>query len=147
MTNQQTILQVEDDENDVLFLRHAFNQAGIINPLRVARDGQEAIDYLSGKGQFANRVQNHFPGLILLDLKLPRKSGLEVLRWLRQSSNLPSLPVIVFSSSLQRQDIEDSYRSGASSFVAKPSCVEKRLALTQLIKSYWIEFNELTPES
>jgi len=106
-------------------------------------DGQQAIDYLSASANPADRLQHPVPCLILLDLKLPRKSGLEVLHWLRSCSKLPWLPVIVFSSSTQPQDIQKAYRLGASSFIVKPASVEKRLELAQLIKGYWLEFNEL----
>ena len=136
------LLQVEDDENDVLFLEHAFKQAGIINPVHVVRDGQEAIDYLCGNGIFSDRKQYPLPCLMLLDLKLPRKNGLEVLGWIRQSPALSWLPVIVFSSSAHRQDIRRAYELGASSFVVKPSCVERRTELAKLIKGYWLEFNQ-----
>jgi CheY-like chemotaxis protein len=140
------ILQVEDDENDILFLQHAFAQAAITNPLQLAKNGQEAIDYLSGAGKFADRLEYPVPGLVLLDLKLPRISGLEVLHWLRHSSKLPRMPVIVFSSSAHRQDVETAYAAGANSFLVKPSSLEKRIELARLIKGYWLEFNEPAPE-
>lgn len=139
------ILQVEDDENDVLLLQHAFASAGITNPLRLAQDGQEAIDYFLALGNAAEG-RNATPALVLLDLKLPRKSGLEVLQWMRQSSKVPWLPVIVFSSSLQRRDVEQAYAAGANSFVAKPASVARRLELARLIKSFWLDFNEPVPE-
>jgi CheY-like chemotaxis protein len=141
------ILQVEDDENDIIFLQHAFKEAGITNPIQVITDGQQAVDYLSGSGKFADPVPHPRPCLILLDLKLPRKSGLEVLHWLRQNSKLPWIPVIVFSSSTQPEDIEKAYQSGASSFVVKPASVEKRVELAQLIRAYWLGFNEPPVES
>src|SRR5256885_17080895 len=84
----KTILQVEDDPNDVFFLQHAMTKAGVANPVQVATDGQQAIDYLRGAGKFADREQFPLPCLVLLDLKLPHVMGLDVLRWIRQQSGL-----------------------------------------------------------
>jgi CheY-like chemotaxis protein len=140
--NRTSILLVEDDENDIFLLKHSFQEAGIHNRLDVTTDGLEAISFLSGHGQYADRQLWPMPSLILLDLKLPRKSGLEVLQWLREEAKLDWLPVIVFTSSLQRADIENSYRLGANSFVVKPSDIDARIKLASLIKEYWLGFNE-----
>ena len=142
MMDQSCILQVEDDENDVFFLQHAFKVAGLKTLLQVTRDGEEAIHYLSGARAFADRTQYPVPRLIILDLKMPRKSGFEVLQWLRHQSDVPHLPVIVFSSSAQPGDIDRAYELGANSFIVKPSCMEKRVHLAALIKDYWLQFNE-----
>ena len=104
MTKKFCILQVEDDENDVFFLQHAFQAAGIPNPLQVTRDGQEAIDYLSGVGKFANREKFPLPDLMLLDLKLPHVMGLEVLKWIRQQSGM-TLAVVVLTASGEAADV------------------------------------------
>jgi len=114
----------------------------MMNPLQLARNGEEAIDYISGAGKYANRQEYPIPGLVLLDLKLPRVSGLEVLQWLRRSPVSRCLPVIVFSSSARRQDVEEAYAQGANSFLVKPSSLDKRIELARLIKAYWLEFNE-----
>jgi CheY-like chemotaxis protein len=140
--NNFTILQVEDDENDVALMRHSFKVAEIPYPLQVARDGQEAVDYLSGTGKFSDRIQHPIPCLILLDLKMPRKTGFEVLEWLRRASNYSSLPVIIFSSSALRVDIERAYRLGANSFVVKPTTAAKRVQLVQAIRNYWLMLSE-----
>src|SRR6185503_1050748 len=95
----QTILHVEDDPNDVFFLDHSFKKAQITTPIHVVNDGQEAIDYLSGSGKFSDRALYPMPCLVILDLKMPRKDGLQVLQWLRQESNCVWPPVIVLSSS------------------------------------------------
>ncbi len=131
-------MQVEDDRNDVFFLQHAFRAAGISHPVRVARDGQEAIDYLSGAGNFADRAQHPLPCLILLDLKLPRKDGFEVLAWLREQPDLRQLTVIVLTSSVRQLDIDRSYGLGANSFVVKPSQLQERVELAKLINGYWL---------
>src|SRR5438552_5572793 len=142
MTKRFCILQVEDDENDVYLLRHAFKSAGIQHPLQVVRDGQEAIDYLSGAGEFCDRTRYPLPCLVILDFKMPRKTGLEVLEWIRGHSDLPHVPVVVLSSSARAKDIERCYAFGANSFVVKPSSVAKRVQLAEVIKVYWLGFNE-----
>ena len=142
MSRHFDILLVEDDENDVFFLKRAFHEAQIPNPLRVARDGQEAIDYLGGTEKFTDRTQYPLPCLIVLDLKMPNKTGLEVLDWLRQQPVLRCIPVILFSSSAHRNDVERSYRLGANAFVVKPSSVEERTAFARLVKGFWLGFNE-----
>jgi CheY-like chemotaxis protein len=137
------ILQIEDDGNDVFFLEHAFRTAGIAAPLRVARDGQEAIDYLSGTGAFADRARHPWPCLVLLDLKLPRKNGFEVLQWIRGQPGLALLTVIVLTSSARQEEIDRCYSLGANSFIVKPSQLEERLELAKLIQNYWLHFHRL----
>jgi len=136
------ILLAEDDENDVLLLKRAFEKAEIQNPLFVSRDGQEAIDYLAGAGNFSNRTEYPFPALVLLDLKMPKRSGFEVLEWLRAQPVLQCLPVVVFSSSPHQRDIERAYRLGANAFVVKPASNETRSQLSHYIKGFWLQFNE-----
>jgi CheY-like chemotaxis protein len=135
-------LVAEDDENDVFFLQRAFQQANIENPLHVVRDGQEAIEYLSGEGKFSDRSLYPLPHLFLLDLKMPRKTGLDVLGWLHEQPELRCLPVLVLSSSAQRTDIERAYELGANGFVVKPASLERRVELAKLIGSFWLGFNE-----
>ena len=142
MKSMGSFLIAEDDENDVFFLQRAFQQAKIENPLHVVRDGQEAIDYLSGEGEFSDRALHPLPHLLILDLKMPRKTGLEVLGWLHEQPELGSLPVLVLSSSAQRTDIERAYELGANGFVVKPASVEKRVELAKLIGTFWLDFNE-----
>jgi CheY-like chemotaxis protein len=140
--SSRPILLVEDDENDVFFLKYAFEAAGIKNPLHSVQDGQQAIDYLSGSGPYADRRQYPFPWLVLLDLKLPIKMGMDVLRWVRQQPQLAALLVVVLTSSSDSRDIDEAYRCGARSFLVKPLSVEKRLELAKAIKLYWLELNQ-----
>lgn len=122
MNPSQTILLVEDDSNDVLLLQRAFRRAGLVHLLQVATDGDQAVAYLGGEGQFADRQKYPLPALILLDLKLPRRSGLEVLEWLRgQVNEIKTLPVIVLTSSRLSEDVDRAYGLGANSYMAKPS--------------------------
>jgi CheY-like chemotaxis protein len=141
MTNALGILLAEDEENDVFLLRRAFQAADIRNPLFVVRDGEEAIEYLSGIGPFADRLQYPIPALFILDIKMPRKSGMDVLRWLRKQPVLNSLPALVMSSSAVPHDIERAYQLGANAFVVKPSNNEERAQLANNIKGFWLRFN------
>ncbi len=141
--NKFCILQVEDDRNDVFFLEHALRAAGVSHPLHVARDGQEAVEYLSGTGAFSDRTRHPLPCLILLDLKLPRRSGFEVLEWLREQPELQKLTVIVLTSSGREEDVDRSYFLGANSFVVKPSKLQERLEFARLLKGYWLCFHQM----
>src|SRR5687767_13747283 len=98
MSTERTLMLVEDSEDDIFFMKRAMKGAGITNPLQVMEDGQSTIDYLKGAGQYADREQFPLPSLILLDLKLPMKGGLEVLQWIREQSALETLVVIVMTS-------------------------------------------------
>ncbi len=139
------VLYAEDDANDVFFLRRAFQAAGIDNPIEVARDGQEAADYLARAGSGEQGLRLAWPCLFILDLKMPRLSGLEVLAWLRQKSHLPRVPVIVFSSSAFDRDVEEAFALGANAFVVKPGSVADRLSLARCIKDFWLRFNQPVP--
>lgn len=138
------ILQVEDDPNDVFFLKHAMNKAAVANPIQVAVDGQQAIDYLKGVGKFADREIFPLPCLVLLDLKLPYVMGLEVLKWIR-SRPMDSLIVLILSASAEGGDIARAYQLGANAFLTKPSEASKLATLAKAIKDFWLTFN-LQPE-
>jgi CheY-like chemotaxis protein len=142
---QPPILHVEDEEFDVLFLRRAFLSAGVPNPIEVARDGQEAIEYLSGTGEFADRARFPLPCLVILDLKMPRRNGMDVLKWLRGQSGLACTTVIVFSSSGHEGDVERAYQLGANSYVVKPADVPEREEFARAVKDYWLRFHEFLP--
>ncbi len=121
----RVILLVEDGEDDVFLLRHSFAEAKIANPVRVAKDCAEAMRYLAGEGEFADRNKNPLPVLVLLDLKLPDQSGLELLQWARRA-NIRSMPVIVFTSSSNINDVKAAYEAGAASYVVKPLTIDER---------------------
>jgi CheY-like chemotaxis protein len=144
-SDSKTILLVEDDRNDVFFLQFAFEEARVVNPLQVVTDGQQAVDYLAGRGAYADRGRFPFPGLVLLDLKLPVRMGLDVLRWIRQQAELQTLLVVVLTSSCEPCDIAEAYRLGARSYLIKPITVADRLVLAKAIKRYWIDLNR-SPE-
>jgi len=136
-----TILLVEDDENDVFFMRNAFQEVGILNPLQVAVDGQAAMDYLSGNGGYADRERFPLPCLTLLDLKLPRVMGLGVLKWMREQPALKTLIVIIFTSSRLGPDIERAYELGANAYLVKPSSPPELRKIATGIKEFWLELN------
>ena len=142
----KTILQVEDDPNDVFFLKKAMTKVGMANPIQVATDGQQAIDYLRGAGRFADRGKFPFPSLVLLDVKLPYVMGLEVLKWIRQQRRT-SLPVVMLSASAQEADIVAAYRLGANAFLCKPSEASKFEEMVKSIKDFWLTHNTLPEES
>jgi CheY-like chemotaxis protein len=141
MSPNHTILLVEDNPDDVFFMRRALKAAGIENPLFVAQDGQEAIDYLKRGDQFADRSQFEMPCLIFLDLKLPNLSGHEVLEWLRSQENLRQLVVLVLTTSRERRDIDQAYRNGANAYLVKPSSPPELLQMLVSIKDFWLKYN------
>lgn len=137
------IFYVEDGENEVLLLRHAFEAAEIPNPLHVVRDGQQAMTYLSGASMFRNGEAECLPRLVLLDLHLPGMSGLEVLEWIRGQPALPTLVVIIFSSSQDPRELARAYRLRANSFIFKSPDLGRRLEFARLQKAWWLDYNQV----
>lgn len=135
--HQDVVLLVEDDENDAFLMGEAFKAARVGARLSVARDGEEAIEYLSKVQHHPSRCKFPMPLVTLLDLKLPKVMGIDVLKWARRQPWLCGLTVIVFSSSDILTDIEEAYRQGANSYVVKPHSHEKRINLARAIKDYW----------
>src|SRR5215211_1970791 len=115
------ILLVEDDANDVMLMQLALTRTGRNTQLEVVRDGEEALHYLQRSGEFADRASHPYPNVIVIDLKMPRVDGLEVLRWLHEHPECPAIPTIVFSASRLDQDVREAYRLGASSYFVKPT--------------------------
>ena len=141
----KVILLAEDDENGILLVQRAFKEVHILNPLQVVRDGEEVIAYLKGAGQYANRADYPLPALLLLDLKMPRKNGFEVLQWIRSEPALLSLRVIVLTSSTELHDLNEAYRLGASSFLVKPQDFNDFITLFKSLHSYWL-LTDRSPE-
>ena len=140
------ILQVEDDPNDVFLLQYAMTKAGVANPIRLASDGRQAIEYLQGVGRFANRETFPLPCLVLLDLKLPYVMGLDVLKWIRQQPG-PPLVVVMLTASGEDGDIATAYRLGANAFLTKPSEAAKLVDMAKAIKDFWLTHNTLPEEA
>ena len=124
----------------MFFLGHAMQKAGVANPLQVASDGQQAIDYLQGAGKFADRQRFPLPCLILLDLKLPHVMGLDVLKWIRQQQG-ESLVVIILTASAEPSDIAAAYRLGANAFLIKPAGSHNLDAMVKALSDFWIAHN------
>ena len=137
-----TILLAEDDANDALLIGRAFRKANVVNPIEVVGDGEVAIAYLAGHGPYADRERYPLPALMLLDLKMPRKSGLEVLRWLREQSSLRHLPVVVLTSSREPADINRAYELGVKSYLVKPVAFETLLEMVRALSLYWLMLSE-----
>lgn len=127
------ILLVEDDESDVLFLERAFRKAGLAFPIHTVGNGKEAISYLSGVGPFSDRQRHPMPTHLILDLKLPEKSGLEVLEWIRNSSDHRALPVAILTSSSESSDIRRSRKLSADCYFVKPMSFEGLVAIVRVI--------------
>jgi CheY-like chemotaxis protein len=140
------ILLVDDREDDVFLIRKAFRTAGLNNPLYTVNDGEQAVAYLMGEGPFSNRAEYPLPDLILLDLKMPRLDGFEVLSWIRNQPGIRALPVIVLTSSEELRDVNRAYELGANSFLVKPLDFENSVSLLSTVQKYWIRFSKL-PES
>lgn len=135
------ILLVEDDPDDVFRIQRAFRKSNSACSIEVVTDGEQAIHYLSGQGDYADRDRYPLPVLVLLDLKLPRYSGFEVLNWLRNESDLKHLPVVVLTSSDQQVDIDRAYAVGANSYLAKPPDPNTLLEMVKALGLYWVIFN------
>jgi two-component system, response regulator len=145
MTSQRVIMLVEDNPMDEELTLRAFKKSGIANPIVVARDGVEALDYLFARDQHAARDCNSMPQVILLDLKLPKIDGLEVLRTLREDDRTKLLPVVVMTSSREEQDLVRSYDLGANSYVRKPVDFAQFVDAVRQLGLYWLVLNEAAP--
>ena len=139
------ILIAEDDADARFMLRRAFDQLGLDTPLQFVRDGEQAMAYLAGEGIFANRGEYPVPDLLLLDLKMPRKSGFDVLEWLQKQPTLSALRTVVLTTSEDIYEINRAYRSGASSFLTKPINFSEFRDTIHAIYRYWIDMNR-TPD-
>jgi CheY-like chemotaxis protein len=140
-TASSTILLVEDNPTDVLLIQRAFDKAKLGNPVHVIGDGDTVVDYLSGAGEYADRMRFPLPILMLLDLKLPRRSGLEVLGWLREQDTLKRIPVVMLTSSQQRRDVNEAYDSGVNSYLVKPVEFDALFDMLKAVNLYWVMFN------
>jgi CheY-like chemotaxis protein len=140
-----SILLVEDNPDDVLLTRRAVRKAGLQASLAVACDGDEAVAYLDGSGAYEDRQAFPLPSLILLDLKLPRRSGLEVLHWIRARPAFATTPVVVLTSSAQDEDIRQAYQRGANSYLQKPIALNELVRMLTVLGLYWLDINLTAP--
>jgi len=139
------ILLVEDNEDDVTLTLRALEKNRLHNDVEIVRDGQEALDLLFRRGEYASRAPSDLPELILLDLKVPRVDGLEVLRQIRASPITQFLPVVVLTSSSQERDVVQSYQLGANSYVQKPVDFDDFIEATRQLGMYWLVLNKRPP--
>jgi CheY-like chemotaxis protein len=134
-----TVLYVEDDPDDALFMRYAWKKVGIQNPLEIVHGGKNARRHLSGEGRYANRARHPLPGLVLLDLMMPEVSGLNLLRWIRSEPTLVHLPVIIFSSSENPSDIKSAEALRIETYLVKPGRLDEWVALVDKVNVYWLK--------
>jgi len=142
MVKVHTILLAEDDDNDVFFLERAFKQSQIANPLHRTRDGEDAISYLRGDAPFNDREKYPLPGLMLMDLKMPRKNGFDVIAWVRKQPVLKRLPIVVLTSSKEDPDINRAYELGANTYLVKPVKFDGLVEMMKALNFYWLMLAE-----
>jgi len=136
---------VEDDPDDIELTLRALKKSNICNKVVVARDGAEALDYLYGTGVYAGRDVSETPAVVLLDLRLPKIDGLEVLQRIRADERTRLLPVVILTSSKQEEDLVNGYKLGANSYILKPVGFEKFCCAVQKLGMYWLLLNESVP--
>ena len=136
-TKDFTVLLVEDDLNDIFLVKRAFKMAQLVTPLQVVTDGEEALQYLHGEGRYADRTVHPLPQLIVMDIKMPRRSGFEVLEAIKRDGPLRRIPVVIVSSSNRVQDINRAYELGANAYMVKPVNYRAVEHLFESITHYW----------
>lgn len=142
MADHEVILLVEDNPRDVILVQRAFNKANVSPLLQVVSDGDKAVAYLAGEDPYHDRVQYPLPILMLLDLKLPRRSGAEVLMWLKQQPGLRRLPVVVLTASREYADVNRIYDLGANAYIVKPVAFDSLVEIVKALNLHWLIFNE-----
>lgn len=141
MLENQHILLAEDDPNDVWLIQRAFQKANLGGVLKIVQNGEEAVSYLTGAGDFADRTKHPQPFLLLLDLKMPRMDGFEVLEWIRAEPKFRRLLVVVLTSSNVQKDIDRAYELGANSYLVKPVEFQEMVQMVHRFEIYWAEIN------
>lgn len=140
------ILMADDDEDDILLTRKALQKGKLLNPLHTVRDGEELLDYLLHRGEYADEEEAPRPGVILLDLNMPRKDGREALKEIKAHTDLKDIPIVVFTTSKAEEDIYRSYKLGVNSFITKPVTFENLIEVMQTLGRYWFEIVTLPSE-
>jgi CheY-like chemotaxis protein len=137
--NPIVILMADDDEDDILLTQKAFKQGKLLNELHCVRDGEELLDYLFHRGAYSDPTTAPRPGVILLDLNMPRKDGREALKEIKEHPDLKDIPVVVFTTSKAEEDVYRSYKLGVNSFITKPVTFERLIEVLQMLGKYWFE--------
>ena len=140
MNEKQTILLVDDSENDLMLMREAFNMAKCSHPLQEVRNGEEAIAYLKGEGPYCDRNKFPLPIIMLLDLNMPKKNGFDVLAWVRAQPALKRLAICILTASARNEDVEAAFYLGATSFLVKPSNLESLATMLRCLCD-WVQIN------
>ena len=146
LTSPVAILIADDDTQDTMLVRMAAQRAALGIRLESVTDGEQAIDYLLGRAAYADRQSHPFPSMMLLDLKMPRLSGFDVLDFVRREPQLRRLPIVIFSSSDDPKDIKRAYEAGANSYLCKPHSNDDLSALLKALQEYWCKFNHFPPQ-
>ena len=141
------ILMADDDEDDILLTKKALVKGKLLNPLKTVQDGEELLDYLLRRGQYENHKNAPRPGLILLDLNMPKKDGREALREIKSRDELRDIPIVVFTTSKAEEDIYRSYRLGVNSFITKPVTLDSLIDVMQTLGKYWFEIVTLPTDA
>lgn len=139
------VLMAEDDADDRLLVKDAWEESRLLNELRFVEDGEELLDYLHQRGVYAPPNQSPLPGLILLDLNMPRKGGRETLEAIKADPGLRHIPIVILTTSQTEEDIFQAYDLGASSFITKPVTLESLVIMMKTLGRYWFEIVELPP--
>lgn len=142
MFDATEVLLVEDNLNDVELTLRALKKNNFANTIRVISDGEEALDYFFATGKYSDRDINLTPKLVILDLKLPKVDGLEILRRVKSDDRTKSIPIVILTSSKEERDIVEGYKLGANSFIVKPVDFEKFIAMVKELGMYWLLLNE-----
>jgi two-component system, response regulator len=145
MSGEIEILLVEDNADDVELALHALRKEKLANSVEVARDGEEALDFIFCRGRYAGRDANHQPRLILLDLKLPKVDGLEVLRQLKGDARTQAIPVVILTSSREEKDLVNGYRLGVNAYIQKPVDFDQFRAMVKEVGLFWLVVNQPPP--
>jgi len=143
--NKKTILLIEDNQDDIELTLRAFKKNNILNNIDVVKDGEEALEYLYQKGKYSHLSNEDYPELVLLDLKLPKIGGLEVLKKIRENKKTSLTPVVILTSSKEEQDLVNGYKFGANSYIRKPVDFYQFIEAVKQLGLYWLVLNESPP--
>lgn len=138
----RTILLVEDEPSDATLITRAFEKAKVLNPVVHLKDGDEVLRYLAGKGKYTDRSKHPLPAVILLDLKLPGATGMQILQWMHVQGEIKRIPVVVLTADENPKTIDAAYDLGANSYLVKPGNAAEVARMVQTLQQYWIKLNE-----
>ena len=147
MESHELLLIAEDNPDDALLLRRALSQAGVKARLKFVADGEEMLFYLQGAGAYSDRSRHPLPSAIIMDLKMPRKTGLEVLEWIAANPQVAVVPTVILSSSSMPEDVRKAYRLGANTYFVKPTTYDELVSTMETLQKYWVSAARLSPHT